>query len=83
MNEMVENVARAICKRRGALTKCELRDARAAIKAMRKPTEDMIIAGACGIGGPINPSEDEETNWNNRVENALSAWGNMLAKALR
>jgi hypothetical protein len=73
MSEMIERVAKAIedhCWKyevRVPLNSCGI--ARAAIAAMRKPTERMLDAGATGSG--------EDT-----TDCALGAWAEMIDEAL-
>ena len=72
MTEMIERVAEAICRAQSFLptpvTAVHRAAARAAIEAMREPTDDMIHHGAAGSGS-------------DRI--ALGAWEAMMDAALK
>lgn len=85
MDEMIERVARAMLRKNayfaGRHSNDEVRElARAAILAMREPTEAMMRAGEDAISREIyaNESDEAELSFNGEV----TAWQAMIDAAL-
>ena len=73
--DMVERVAEAIdaamSDAAGFERERAIAGARAAIEAMREPTEEMAIAGAIGIGGHMPSPLDAADAWRAMIDAAL------------
>jgi hypothetical protein len=74
MNEMVESVAKAICEGEGFEWRPEERHvlwerlARAAIRAMREPTPEMLSSG----WSDLYDAEDRRASWRNMIDQLLN-----------
>lgn len=79
MNEMIERVARAICLADTGLPEGETADARewyrcaarAAIEAMREPTDAMLAEGGVAMSFASHPS-DANRSWRAMIDAALA-----------
>ena len=76
MNEMIERVARAMAEAdvHNTAWKLYVREARAAIEAMREPTEEMFVAAYAVNGGKWTDDEYEpppKICWSAMIDAAL------------